>query len=144
MGAFFFEMSIYRDNDITKTCNAKLSRHRDINITRSRDNEICSRKIGTLLRTALRLSCIELLYLHERERSSSAAYQVPISCLSDPYRSCWRVKSAEVVRKMSLCKHKRLPARRVYSSKHTAKCFKARLFRYHYRHGWRELCLVLK
>ena len=46
-------------------------------------------------------------------------------------RSCWRVKSAEVVRKLSFCKHKRLPARRVYSMKHTAKCFKARLFRYH-------------
>ena len=44
-------------------------------------------------------------------------------------------KSAEVVRKRSFCKHQRFPAHSDYSMKHTAKCFKARLFRYHYRRG---------
>ena len=61
----------------------------------------------------------------------SGPYQVPIRSLLGPYRRSGQLKSAEVVRKMSLCKHKRLPARRVYSLKHTAKCFNARLFRYH-------------
>ena len=64
----------------------------------------------------------------------SAAYQVPIGVAG---------KSAEVVRKRSFCKHKRLPARRVYSMKHTAKCFKARLFRYHYRRGRRNNGMAL-
>ena len=67
----------------------------------------------------------------------SASHQLPIRFLSATYQVTIGVagKSAEVVRKMSLCKHKRLPARRVYSMKHTAKCFMARLFRYHYRRG---------
>ena len=69
--------------------------------------------------------------------------QLPISCLSGPYQHPIGVagKSAEVVRKMSLCKHKRLPAHRVYSMKHTAKCFKARLARYHYRGCWQSCAM---
>ena len=56
---------------------------------------------GTLLGTALQLSCIEHAYPYGRERFSSATYQLPISTLSGPYRCC----------RQEMCKYERADVR---------------------------------